>query len=348
MARSFVLFGFLFSPFILAAQGQVKFFDPVKVTFHYSLTWELTTPEKAAFRREAYFDLQDMVFDGVYQDYNANNKLIAEGIYARGEKSGIETEHFEDQAIRSTIEYSRNDFVIWQLVNEKREYDIVRGTGKFSLPYYYFFDYYLKPGTLKGEFRNGKRNGIWTYYDSKNVRTDIEYYDNGKLLKRIVSTKQDSLMLMSRKEVILSMNGINTETFAVDQTAFTGISQYFETQVAYPPQFERNVTYPGGIKHLLRLLAVAEVPDHNLAMVKIKINEHGQVQKTLIVRSVDPYTDERVLKALEPHLGRFLPAIRNGKTYPTTIYLPLGGGDQWHKLLEEMPGDWFLDVNNFN
>jgi len=53
--------------------------EPVKLTFYYNMNWELTTHEKSFVRREAYFDLQEMVFDGVYQDYNKDDKLIAEG-----------------------------------------------------------------------------------------------------------------------------------------------------------------------------------------------------------------------------------------------------------------------------
>src|SRR5579859_115 len=347
--RFFLLSGFTFLSHLLAGQPtRFRYEAPANVTFHYNVNWELTTPEKSAFRREAYFNLQDMVFDGVYRDYTKDNKLIAEGYYAHGAKSGIETEYFEDQSIKSTIEFSADDFVIWQLVNDKKEYLVAKGTGKFSMGYYFFFDYYLKHGTFSGEFQNGKRTGPWVYYDAKNMKTDIEYYDKGKLIRRIYYTKTeaDSIALRSKKEIVLSVTAINTETLALDKESFSTVSQYFETQVACPPSFERNVSYPGGIKHLIRLLTQqTEIPIHNLVLVKMKVNEHGQVSKSVIVRSVDPYTDERVLKALEIHLPRFLPAMKNGLAYATTIYLPVSGGDEWEKLLNEMPADWFLDVN---
>ena len=284
---------------------------------------------------------------GVYQDYNKDNKLIAEGYYAHGRKSGIQTEHFEDQSIKSTIEFSDDDFVIWQLVNDKREYEIAKGTGKFSLHYFYFFDYYLKQGTFSGEFQNGKRAGTWVYRDLKKIKTDVEYYKNGKLQYRTHFTKNDSMELRTKKEIILSVNAINTEALIFDKSAFTSVNQYFETQITYPATFQRNVSYPGGIKRLLRLLTEADVPEHNLVLVKIKINEHGQVLKADIVRSVDPNTDERVLKAIELHQSRLVPAMKNGKPYPTVIYLPVSGGERWEKTLQEMPTEWFLDVNNF-
>src|SRR5579859_2842231 len=113
---------------VVSQPAQFHRDDPAGVTFHYNANWELTTAEKSFFRREAHFDLHDMVFDGVYQDYNKDNKLIAEGYYAHGTKSGIETEYFDDQSIKSTIEFSTDDFVIWQLVNDKKEYLVAKGT----------------------------------------------------------------------------------------------------------------------------------------------------------------------------------------------------------------------------
>ncbi len=337
----------LFTKIYLLGQPGHSTSEPMKLTFYYNLNWELTTPDKSFYKREAYFDLQQLVFDGVYKDYNKANKLVAEGYYAHGVKRGIQTEYFEDQSIKSTIEYSDDDFIIWQLVSESKEYEIVKGSGKFSIHYFYFFDYYLKQGTMHGEFKNGKRSGTWIYQDLKKTKIDVEYYENGRLIERTHFAKNDSVSLQSKKEIVLSVSSINTEALSFDKEAFMNIGQYFETQVTYPSSFQRDVSYPGGIKHLLRLMMEAEVPEHNLALIKIKFDEHGQVMKSLIVRSVDPETDERVLKALALHQSRFVPAIKNGKAYPTVIYLPVSGGERWEKTLNEMPSEWFLNVNNF-
>lgn len=320
--------------------------DPVKVTFYYNINWELTTREKSVLRREAYFDLQELLFDGVYQDYNKENKLIEEGYYARGKKSGIQTEHFEDQSIKSTVEFSGDDFIIWQLVNDQREYEIARGTGKFSLRYFYFFDYYLKQGVMTGEFRNGKRAGVWVYRDFKKAKSDVEYYANGKFLDRTHFTENDSIVLPTRKEVVLSAKDIYTEALAFDKSSFSTLNQYFETQVSYPGAFQREPGYPGGFKHLLRLLTNAGVPEKYLVVLKLKINEHGQVEKISVVRSVDFATDNRVIKELDQHQFRFCPAMRNGKPIPSTLYLPVSGGEAWEKMLDELPTQYFLDENN--
>ncbi len=342
--------------FVIVLHGAVSLFaqpnkssaEPVKLTFYYNQNWELTSPEKSLFKREAYFDLRDMVFDGIYKDYKNEDKLIAEGYYAHGVKSGIETEYFDDKSIKSTVEFSGDDFIIWQLMNDKKEYEIIKGNGKFTTSFYYFFDYYLKRGTLTGEFQNGKKSGNWIYYDARNVKTDVELYQRGKLLKRTYYTKTDSMTLLSKKETVLSVVSILTEGLSFDKESFTSASQYFETHAPYPASFQRNVSYPGGINHVLQLLSQqADVPDRNLVLVKVKLNEHGQVLKTGIVRSVDSNTDDRVEEAIKLHAARFFPAVKDGKPYATTIYLPVSRGEEWQKMLQEMPTEWFLDVSNF-
>jgi antitoxin component YwqK of YwqJK toxin-antitoxin module len=331
----------------LFGQPRQPLSEPVKLTFYYNLNWQLTTPEKSFLRREAYFDLKEMVFDGVYQDYTKDNKLIAEGYYAHGTRSGIQTEHFDDQSIKSTIEFSDDDFIIWQLVNDKREYEVVKGTGKFSLHYFYFFDYYLKQGTLTGEFQHGKRFGTWIYQDLKKTKTDVEYYRYGRLQERMHFTQNDSIALHEKNEIILSVGAISAEAMAFDKEAFATANQYFETQINYPASFQRNASYPGGLKHLLRLLTRAGVPEKYLVLVKMKVDEHGQLSKISVERSVDANTDARVLRELDQHQFRFCPAMKNGKPIPSTIYLPVSGGERWEKMLKEMPTEWFLDVSNF-
>jgi hypothetical protein len=206
----------------------------------------------------------------------------------------------------------------------------------------------LKQGTFTGEFQNGKRVGAWIYYDSKNTRTDVEYYQkNGRLLERTYFAKNDSLILNEKKEIILSVNSIITEALVLDKESFSTVNQYFEAQAKYPGSFQRNVSYPGGLKHLLRLLTRADVPDRYLVLVKLKISEHGQVDKISIARSVDANTDARVVRELEQHQFRFCPAMKNGKPIASTIYLPVSGGENWERQLKELPTEYFFDVNNF-
>ncbi|MBS1505309.1 MAG: hypothetical protein JSS79_01575 [Bacteroidetes bacterium] len=348
--KKFVAFKFslLLSITLLAQKKKPDYYEPGKITFYYNVNWELTTQEKSVVKREAYFNLKDMVFDGVYSDSNADGKVVEEGYYAHGKKSGMQTEYYNDRSIKSTIEYTGGDFIIWQKMNPDKTYEVIRGTGKFTANYYYFFDWYLKSGTMTGEFLNGKKVGQWTYYNSTKVKTDVEHYKNGKLIDRYVFTKNDSAAATSGKEIILSVNAILTESLAFDKTAFTNTNQFFESQVAYPADFNRTVTYPGGIRRLLFLLSEQTgVPENNLLMIKLKIDEHGQILKTNVIVSVDEDTDNRGLEVLKLHEPRLAPAFSNGKPIASTIYLPVSGGEKWLKMLQEAPTEWLLDPNNF-
>ena len=67
-------------------------------------------------KRVADFNITAMVFDGVYQDYDLNDHLIAEGYFHEGHKRSLHNEYFSDRTLKSTIDYlDNNDFVIWQL-----------------------------------------------------------------------------------------------------------------------------------------------------------------------------------------------------------------------------------------
>lgn len=338
----------LMSATLLAQKKRPDYYEPGKITFYYNVNWELTTKEKSAIKREAYFNLKDMVFDGVYTDYNAADKVVEEGYYAHGKKSGMQTEYYDDRSIKSTIEYTSGDFIIWQKMNPDKTYEVIRGTGKFTANYYYFFDWYLKAGTMTGEFLNGKKVGQWTYYNASKVKTDVERYKNGALMERYVFTKNDSVAATSGKEIILSVNALLTESLAFDKTAFTNANQFFESLVTFPADFNRPVSYPGGIRRLLFLLSEQTgVPENNLLMLKLKIDEHGQVLKTNVIVSVDEDVDDRAQKILKLHEHRLVPAFSAGKAVASTIYLPVSGGEKWLKMLLEAPTEWLLDPNNF-
>src|SRR5882672_3979590 len=177
----------LFSTHVLLAQLASP--SRGKATFYYTLSWELTTKEKSFFRREANFDFIEMVFDGLYKDYNKDDKMIGEGLYAHGVKRGLQTEYFNDRTLKSTIEYLNNDFTIWELKNEKQEVEVKGGTGKFTIYYLYVSGLVSQPvwkeGILNGEFNLGRREGIWTYQDINKKPTDEEVYSNAKLIKRV-------------------------------------------------------------------------------------------------------------------------------------------------------------------
>jgi antitoxin component YwqK of YwqJK toxin-antitoxin module len=334
----------------LFAQPRGNKPDPVKVTFYYNAVWELTTKENSLYRREAYFDLTGMVFDGVYNDYDRNDKLIADGIYSHGIKSGIHTE-YADHKVKTKIEYSGNDFTIWEWNDGKTE-GVKNGNGKFSTLFFYFatVDGMIVPkeGAMEGEFRNGRRVGKWLYYDLNKFKTDAETYNNGKLLRRVNYTKRDSVLMQERKSVYFSLGELNTEVLMHDKGAFEYLNQYFEKYITYPTSFSRNVTYPAGLKRLLTLFAQAMMaPEDNLELIRLKVNSSGKIEKAVLARSINATYDNLTEEILDIHKNRFFPAIKNGLPVASVIYLPVGGGEKWMQALQDMPTEWFLDSSNF-
>lgn|GEM_PF-1877103 len=335
----------------LPGQSNVQDREPVKLTFYYNSKWELTTPEKSFYRREAFFDLNNMVFDGIYSDYNTKGKLITDGSYYHGMKSGIHSEYDTTLTIKSKIEYTNDSFTIWEW-NGGADGVIKNGSGKFTMRYYYFVELDTrlswKQGLMSGEFENGKRIGRWTYYDLQHVKTDEEVYSRGKFVKRTHYSTQDSIETHERKPTYLSLVSLNTEVLTHDKESFTSLNQYFEKYIKYPSTFQRNVSYPGGIKRLISLMTqMVYIKDRDLCVIHVIIDEHGQVAKAEVVRSINPASDKRILEAFLLHDKRLVPAIKNGKPYETEFFLPISGGREWARLLEEMPDEWFLDPNNF-
>jgi hypothetical protein len=312
--------------------------------------WELTTAENSLYRREAYFDLTDMVFDGVYNDYNKEDKLIGDGIYSHGVKSGIHTEYV-DHKVKTKIEYSGNDFTIWEW-NDGKTDGVKNGNGKFSTVYFYFatVDGRIVPkeGMVDGEFRNGRRVGRWVYHDLNKSQTDVETYNNGKLLKRMNYAKHDSVRMQDPKSIYFSFGSLNTEILMYDKGSFEYLNQYFERYITYPISFSRNVTYPAGMKRLLTLFAQAMmIPEDNLELIRLKVNISGRIDKAVMVRSISSTYDNLTDEILDIHKNRFFPAIKNGFPIASLVYLPIAGGEKWMLTLQEMPTEWFLDSSNF-
>lgn len=332
------------------AQPFSKKHDPVKVTFYYDAVWELTTPANSLYRREAYFDLTDMVFDGVFSDYNRKDELIADGYYDHGVKSGIHTQYF-DHTVKMKVEYSNNNFTIWEWNDEKGE-GVKNGNGKFSITIFYFVavdgQFLPKQGILTGQFRNGRRVGLWVYYDGSQKKTDEEHYINGQLQKRIHYTDDNTVESKQSRSVYLSLNAFNTEALAYSKDSFSTLNQYFREHVPYPNTFTRNITYPGGARFLLKLLAnTLAVPERNMEVLRLKIDGSGKIEKATVIRSISATYDLLTDRFLEQHGHRFLPAVLNGQSVPGVIFLPIASGDEWMQTLEEAPIEWLLNYTNF-
>ena len=340
--------GLFAQPVAMPAQGQST---SMKVVFYYTLNWELTTQEKSFFKREADFDLMAMSFDGVYRDYDKDNKLIAEGMYSKGEKRGLQNEYFSDRSLKSTIEFANLDFTIWELKDENREVRINGGTGQFTLNYLYVSGLVSQPvwkqGILIGEFHFGRRVGTWTYQDRNKMKTDEEVYENGKLIKRTHFSDDQPVELDYPKEIIISINSLLTDNLVLDRDTFKSLNDVFEKTLTYPVTLQRNISYPGGIKKLLLLLARnAEIPEGQVAVVKIKVDASGKVVKYKVSNINNPGMEARALKAVKMYEDRLFPAIQNGKPHTSTMSLVISGGQEWTDFLNQTPQEELVQVDN--
>ncbi len=244
-----------------------------------------------------------------------------------------------------------SDFTIWELKDENKEVRVKGGTGTFTLNYFYISGLVSKPtwkeGMLNGEVHFGRRVGTWTYQDRGKRKTDEERYENGKLIKRIHFSDDQSVELDYPKEITISLNSLFTDSFILDRSAFKSLNEVFERTLTYPAQFQRTISYPGGIKKLLVLLAKnADIPEGNVPVVKIKVDATGKVIKYQVQNTEDPGMKDRALKAVKLFENRLLPAIKSGKPHAATIYLPVSGGQEWMDLLNRTPVEELIQVDN--
>lgn len=314
-----------------------------KVTLYCNDRGELTSPEKSTFSREALLDFNDIQLTGMYKDFSKENKLIGDGFYDQGLKRGLYTEYFENGSVRSTIENDDNGFIIWELTNERKEFEIARGSGKFAIPYRDFTDgpstTTLNPGggILTGEFQDGKRVGKWTYTNASGKKTDEEIYEKGSLVKRIVFSESGALKGETnfRKSIVVSRSSLPVEAFHVDPKTYTHLNQFFEQNVqGYPVIMNRRMTYPGGLKKLLVLIASnlqVQATGHTYP-ARLKVNKHGRLKIRL-----PPYIDESLenefMRVIKPYEHKLLPAIKNGKPYWSSIRIPITNSSDWIDFL---------------
>jgi hypothetical protein len=204
-----------------------------------------------------------------------------------------------------------------------------------------------KQGILNGEFHFGRRVGTWTYQDRNKVKTDEETYENGKLIKRIHFSDDQSVELDYPKEIIISSSSLFTDNYALDRDTFKSLNEVFEKTLTYPATLQRSITFPGGIKKLLMLLAGnAEIPEGQVAVVKIKVDANGKVIKYKVSNLNNAGMEARALKAVKMYENRLFPAIKNGKPQASTMYLLISGGQEWTDFLNQTPEEELIRVDN--
>ena len=324
----------LIAAFILFGTAHLK--GQGKIILYYNSDWELTTAEKAVVKREADLDLKEIVFDGQFQDYDKENRLICEGRYEKGVRTGDQKKYFADGTLQSRIEYKNKDFTIWELTGPNRETLMKEGTGKFSIEYIYFENFFeirkWKEGNLTGEFTDGKRTGKWTYKTKDGNRKDEEIYENGIFVKRTAFTKSGERLFDKQSQVNISPNSKRTDAFDFDLASFSNLNAFFELNpIKNIDSITRNATYPGGMKNLTSLIALnltfpAEArrnPTPGTVIISLTIDEHGIVKNYNVIKGLSKILDNEALRVMKLLDSKWLPALLEGKAYESTISIPI-------------------------
>jgi TonB family protein len=297
-----------------------------KIQVYYDKDWKISLPNEFSSKREADFDFIELVFNGKYKDYDKENHLIGDGAYNKGEKTGIHNTYFSDGRLKSSIEYVGEEFTIKEL-NSENETLIKNGTGKFSIP----FTIYKKEGVLKGEFKNYKKTGKWTYFDSLGIKTHEEIYKDDTFQKGTYFSPRGETALIKKREVFIKPNEF-IESFDVNKMELTNLFGFFSTQTnSLRDSLSLGVRYPGGIKNLLKEInRMVRYPVEAFrsgirgrVIVTITVDKKGLVKKYDITKSIDKSLDAESIRVLQLFEDKWFPSVLKGEPYESTISIPI-------------------------
>lgn len=162
-------------------------------------------------KQEGYFtivqvdktdDKKDIVWqDSVYREWNESGTLSKEGMYAKGQPSGIWKNYYFDGREKSYEEEKDSVNYVWSfwLPDEKHTQTVKDGNGEVTLYHstgtikeWYNYKNGLQDGpfeersiygynTLSGSFKEGEKDGEWNYYYYTGDLEKTSTYKNGKL-----------------------------------------------------------------------------------------------------------------------------------------------------------------------
>jgi TonB family protein len=169
-----------------------------KIQLYYNWDWEITEKSKAAYVREAEYDLNTMKLDGKVIDYNRLGTKIMDGNYSNGQKNGEFVFFYNNGVIECKGEYSSSKRIgNWEYYysNVKLKQIVYFSNGRVNMDFA-VIQYYDREGNQL--VKNG--TGKWV---NDSVRTGV--FD-GSSLKRLTGQFKDSLKEGEWKLIRLSDN----------------------------------------------------------------------------------------------------------------------------------------------
>ncbi len=178
-------------------------------TIYFDKDWKICEKPIAEYYRAGEIAMLDsmLYYTGPFKDYTYDNRLVTEGIYAKGRKNGLFTFYYPNGVVQCAGKYEQDSLLgvwRWNYADGKERASIYfpgieqefkfitykddagnslleNGKGNFvweTLP----FDATIKQ-VVHGSFDAGIRVGEWKYTspDTKRRSDLYEFYDNGKL-----------------------------------------------------------------------------------------------------------------------------------------------------------------------
>lgn len=310
-------------------------FSQTTAVFYYNEHNQLTTQDKAITRKEVTIDMNQLQFNGPFRDYDSKGNLIAEGNYSNGLKAGV-FKTYKANELESAIEFTDNSFVVREWRDQTGQKQVVNGTGRFTMTYYFINSRIIGRvwtlGLMHGEMKDGKRVGKWTYENEEQQVTNEEFYEDGVFVKRLEYIANRVLEPKYSLFLKTAFPYVAAEAFDLDTTVFQRLHQYFEL---YPIKgietVQRDIVYPGGMATFMRdITKELNYPAQDRrnkvqgqVIVSLVVDEKGQLKDVKVIKSVSPTLDAeamRVIKLLAPKIS---PALLDGKPYESVMSIPV-------------------------
>lgn len=215
-----------------------------KIQLYYNWDWEITQKDKAAYFREAEYDLNNFKLDGKVIERGMSGNLIMEGNYSNGLKNGKFTFYFKDGQIESKGEYFDNnrvgnweyyyptgklkqiiffsngranmEFAVIEYYDREGKQLVKNGTGKWVNDSIRtgLFDK-TSPKRLTGEFKDSLKVGNWELRRiSDNKFMHSERFKKGRFVEASVFVTQPKSVKKEGINLDISIgNSMHSEVF---------------------------------------------------------------------------------------------------------------------------------------
>ncbi|OJJ20527.1 hypothetical protein BKI52_18915 [marine bacterium AO1-C] len=350
-----------------AQRGYVIFYTSEgKVTSNKSIN-------SSILRKTTFFDVKKRAFNGKVEDFYLLGKKRMSGFYLQGKKDGNFTFYYrngqQEKAgkykdnkrigqwkfwypngqLKQIIDYSKPEFIVLEFYDLAGSKLVDNGNGTWTTSFYAN----NKPiGTLKAQFKDGKRYGKWEFYSNLSTKTPLytEEYQNG-VLKKVKSgliTPEvrynkfeagfnlhiaDSFILDEevKKEknvgVIFPLSyfkkhpdvRMDLEAFSVDSTD----QKVYEKSTQAQTIIGENEKNQLMLKLMQQYYKDIKRRKRGKILVSIVIEKDGRLSNFKIIKGLSKSQNTIVLKICK-QLPKFVPLVVNGKRVRTKFIIPFG------------------------